>query len=606
LDHSPDKLTKVRGIGKRRLEKIKASWEVQKGIKKIMLFLQEYSINPSLAAKIYKTYEDDSINVIKKNPFKLVDDIWGVGFKTADTIAQKLGFAKESYYRCRSGIVYVLNQMADNGHCFAFQASLIPKAAAMLEVDQEIIANTLSKMIKDEDLIPDDGDLVYLPPFFYAETNVANRIGKLIDSGGKSPLSLPCSIEDIGKGAGIEYDEVQVEAIRQAVESKVMVLTGCPGTGKTTVTKGIIEVLKQAKLDILLAAPTGRAAKRMSEATGVEAMTIHRLLEYSPRDGYGRNEHNPLEGGALIVDESSMIDIILMNSLIKAVPVTMRLILVGDIDQMPSVGAGNVLKDIIDSGVVPVVRLTKIFRQAQSSRIITNAHKINEGKFPVISNGKDTDFFFISDEDQDHAAEQIVDLVAKRLPKAYKVSPFDIQVLSPMKKGITGTGNLNTMLQAAINSSNPGLSRGGIEYRLGDRVMQVRNNYDKEVFNGDIGTIKAVDLEEETITVEFDGREVEYEAVDLNELVLSYAATIHKAQGSEFPIVIMPVSMSHYVMLQRNLVYTGITRAKQILVIVGTKKALAYAIRNVVITKRNSRLCARLKGECPAKAVNTV
>ena len=394
---------------------------------------------------------------------------------------------------------------------------------------------------------------------------------------------------------GIEYDDVQVDAIRQAVNSKVMVLTGGPGTGKTTTTQGIIAALKDMGLKILLAAPTGRAAKRMSEATGMEAKTIHRLLEYNPADGYKRNDENPIEGDVLIVDECSMIDILLMNNLVKALSESMRLILVGDIDQLPSVGAGNVLRDIIESGQVPVVRLTRIFRQAQSSRIVMSAHAINEGRFPDISNGMNTDFFFIKNEDADSVAAAIVNLVKNRLPKSYQMPLSKIQVLTPMQRGVVGSANLNLVLQEALNPSKEGLNRGGYNYRKGDRVMQIRNNYDKEVFNGDLGYVESVNMEDRTLTVNFEDRRVEYDISELDELSLAYATTIHKAQGSEYPIVVMPVLMKHYVMLQRNLIYTGITRAKKICVLIGSTKALAYAIRNLTVSDRNTKLKERMQ-----------
>ena len=383
-------------------------------------------------------------------------------------------------------------------------------------------------------------------------------------------------------------------AIRQAITSKVMVLTGGPGTGKTTTTQGIIAALQATGMKILLAAPTGRAAKRMSEATGMDAKTIHRLLEFNPKDGYKRNSENPLDGDALIVDECSMIDIILMYNLLKAIPLHMRLILVGDVDQLPSVGAGNVLRDIIDSKQIPVVRLTRIFRQAQSSRIVMNAHAINQGRYPDTSNGKESDFFFMPVEDPAQVSETIVRLVKDRLPNAYQMPVGNIQVLTPMQRGGVGATHLNIALQEALNTSKAGINRGGFTFRKGDRVMQIRNNYDKEVFNGDLGYVEEVDLEERTLLADFDGKTVEYEASELDELTLAYATTIHKSQGSEYPIVIMPVLMSHYVMLQRNLIYTGITRAKKICIIVGTAKALAYAIHNMTVLKRNTKLKERL------------
>ena len=452
----------------------------------------------------------------------------------------------------------------------------------------------MTHAIETEDLML-DGTGIYLPPFYYAECGTANRLSTLVHT--KEVGSIFTARFDLAKlqrETGIEYDEVQVEAIRQAIASKVMVLTGGPGTGKTTTTKAIIAALQSAGMRILLAAPTGRAAKRMSEATGMEAKTIHRLLEYNPQDGYKRNDENPLEGDALIVDECSMIDIILMNNLTKALPTTMRLVLVGDIDQLPSVGAGNVLRDIIDSGVIPVVRLTRIFRQAQTSRIVMSAHAINRGCFPDISNGQHTDFFFMKQEEPEKVAETIVSLVRDRLPKAYRQPAANIQVLTPMQRGVVGAANLNIALQQALNHNTAALVRRGYTYKEGDRVMQLRNNYDKDVYNGDLGYVRSVDMEERTLTVDFDGQMVEYEASELDELTLAYATTIHKSQGSEYPIVVMPVLMTHYVMLQRNLIYTGITRAKKICVLVGQTKALAYAIHNMKVLKRNTRLKKRL------------
>ena len=589
-----ERLYEVPGIGKKRVEKISESWEKQKDIKNVMLFLQGFGVSTAYAAKIYRQYGKESIDKVKENPYRLADDIWGIGFKTADGIARKMGYEMNDERRLRSGLIYTLNQLADEGHCYAEEEQLIATARQLLEADEECIHTAMTHAIETEDLML-DGTGIYLPPFYYAECGTANRLSTLVHT--KEVGSIFTARFDLAKlqrETGIEYDEVQVEAIRQAIASKVMVLTGGPGTGKTTTTKAIIAALQSAGMRILLAAPTGRAAKRMSEATGMEAKTIHRLLEYNPQDGYKRNDENPLEGDALIVDECSMIDIILMNNLTKALPTTMRLVLVGDIDQLPSVGAGNVLRDIIDSGVIPVVRLTRIFRQAQSSRIVMSAHAINRGCFPDISNGQHTDFFFMKQEEPEKVAETIVSLVRDRLPKAYRQPTANIQVLTPMQRGVVGAANLNMALQQALNYNTAALVRGGYTYKEGDRVMQLRNNYDKDVYNGDLGYVRSVDMEERTLTVDFDGQTVEYEASELDELTLAYATTIHKSQGSEYPIVVMPVLMTHYVMLQRNLIYTGITRAKKICVLVGQTKALAYAIHNMKVLKRNTRLKERL------------
>lgn len=587
------RLYEVPGIGQKRVEKIAESWEKQKDIKNVMLFLQGYGVSTAYAAKIYRQYGKESIDTVKTNPYKLADDIWGIGFKTADTIASKMGYEKNDLRRLKSGVTCTLSRMAEEGNVYAEEEQLVKSAIELLDADETPVRQAISEMLQSEDLIA-DAEAIYMPPFYYAEVGTANRLNKLLDCVEGSLFNVIPDISVISKQTGIEYDEVQAEAIREAVSSKVMVLTGGPGTGKTTTTQGIIAALKAMGLRILLAAPTGRAAKRMCEATGMEAKTIHRLLEYNPKDGYKRNDDNPLEGDALIVDECSMIDLLLMNNLMKAIPAGMRLVLVGDIDQLPSVGAGNVLRDIIDSKRIPVIRLTRIFRQAQESRIVMSAHAINKGVFPDTSNGKHTDFFFIQQDDPEQAVDTIVKLVKERLPNAYKRPTSDIQVLTPMQRGVVGAANLNMALQTVLNPGQVSLNRSGYSFRQGDRVMQLRNNYDKEVFNGDLGYIERVDMEDRTLFVCFDGRTVEYDVSELDELTLAYATTIHKSQGSEYPIVVMPVLMTHYVMLQRNLIYTGITRAKKICVLVGTKKALSFAIRNLSVLKRNTKLKERL------------
>lgn len=594
IEDTPERLNEVDGIGKKRVEMIVKSWEQQKEIKNIMLFLQGHEVSTSFAAKIYKTYGNDSIEIVKSNPYRLADDIWGIGFKTADSIASKLGFDKNCFTRCRSGILYTLNQLADEGHVYAEKEQLIAKSTELLNTEWEAVTDALEKILNTNDLILDE-EAIYLPPFYMAETGVARRLKLLNDSPALIDTNLKVNIPKLQEKIGIEYDEIQAQGIQQAVNAKVMVLTGGPGTGKTTTTLGIIRILQIMGLRILLAAPTGRAAKRMTETTGMEAKTIHRLLEFKPPEGYQKNENSPLDGDVLIVDESSMIDIILMNSLLKAIPPHMKLILVGDIDQLPSVGAGNVLRDIIDSEQFPVIRLTKIFRQAQSSRIIMNAHRINAGEFPNLSNGRNTDFFYIEEEEPELAAKKIVELVKYRLPKYCHTAPSDIQVLSPMQRGVVGAANLNILLQEAINQSDKCLYRAGCSFRQNDKVMQIRNNYDKEVFNGDIGIISSIDFENRRLTVIFDNRAVEYDVTELDELVQAYAITIHKSQGSEYPVVVMPVMMTHFVMLQRNLIYTGITRAKKMLVLVGTKKAISYAVKHITVTKRNTKLKERLK-----------
>ena len=652
IEESPDELLKVPGIGRIRVERIKKSWQDQKEIKNIMLFLQSHEVSTAHATKIFKTYGSESIAIVKENPYRLADDIWGIGFKTADAIAQKMGIGKDKFIRLRSGILYTLNKLAEAGHCYATRDQLLDKARELLEVERPEMELTLDEMIRTQDVIREvisekmpgslqerqmgslpgkqpqslpgslpgkqpgslqgkqpeslQGSLpggereaaIYLPPFYFAESGCAKRLIRLMNAGRQLDVKPEEILQRVLAQSQVTYDEIQQEAIRTAISSKVMVLTGGPGTGKTTSTLGIISAYRLAGCKILLAAPTGRAAKRMSEATGMEAKTIHRLLEYKPPEGYQKKEENPLEGDVLILDECSMIDILLMYNLLKAIPDHMSLILVGDIDQLPSVGAGNVLRDIIDSGRVPVVRLTRIFRQAQGSRIIMNAHRINKGQAIDMRGGRDSDFFFAAKETNQEVIQTLVGYCTRNLPRYYGVDPLqDIQVLTPMQKGECGAVNLNQVLQEAMNPSQPFLRRGGTQYRLKDKVMQIRNDYDKEVFNGDIGTICRVDTEERELTVRFEDREVVYDVSELDELVLAYAVTIHKAQGSEYPIVVMPITMSHFVMLQRNLLYTGVTRAKKILVILGEKRAISYAIRNETTTSRNTHLAQRLKAD---------
>ena len=593
IDSQPEKLLEIPGIGKERLRRIRESWEQQKEVKNIMIFLQNYGVSTAFATKIFKTYGNDSIRVVRENPFRLADDIWGIGFKTADALAEKMGWQKDDPLRCRSGLFYTLNQLSEDGHVYATREQLTQAAAELLEVDPAPVEKAVDLAITQADLV-EEKDAIYLPAFHHAEKGVADKLLQLLHV--PVQMSLPnLDFDRIQRETGIAYDDIQKMAITTALSQNVVIITGGPGTGKTTITRGILQALQQSRQKVLLAAPTGRAAKRLSEATGKDAKTIHRLLEFKPPQGYQRNADHPLEGDVLIVDEASMIDIILMNALLNAIPEEMKLVIIGDTDQLPSVGPGNVLRDMIESDVIPVVRLTRIFRQAQRSRIVMNAHRINEGKFPNISNGRDTDFFFLEQEDPEAAAEEIVNLIENRLPRAYGLSPFEIQILTPMQRGVIGAAALNTRLQQLLNPQEQVLHRGGIAFGQRDKVMQIRNNYDKDVYNGDIGTVTKVDLDERMLYAEFDGRTVSYEVSELNELVLAYATTVHKSQGSEYPIVIMPIMMSHFVMLQRNLIYTGITRAKKIMILVGQKKALAYCIHNLTVDQRNSRLCQRLQ-----------
>ena len=622
IEENPDSLIEVPGIGRLRVDRIKESWAEQKEIKNIMLFLQSHDVSTSHATKIYKTYGNQSIEIVKENPYRLADDIWGIGFRTADIIAGKMGFGEERFARLRSGIMYALNQLADEGHCYGTREQVLTAAGELLKVDEALLVMTLDEMMRQRDVIvekmeePADKtavnmsdkpgtssaaetqieEAIYLQPFFFSEMGTAKRLDAILHGMRSFRIQPEGLLERIGKKTGMQYDDIQQQAILAAIRNKVLVLTGGPGTGKTTTTLGIIAAYREAGAGIILAAPTGRAAKRLSETTGMEAKTIHRLLEVKPPNGYQRNEENPLEGDVLIVDECSMIDIILMYNLLKAVPDDMTLILVGDVDQLPSVGAGNVLSDIIASGCIPVVKLERIFRQAQGSRIIMNAHRINKGQAIDTRGGRNADFFFAAQETPEEAADLIVKYVSENLPRYYHADPIrDIQVLTPMQRGLVGAVNLNQRLQDTLNRTRIFLRRGGTEYRIHDKVMQIRNDYNKEVYNGDIGFISSVDMDERELTVNFEGRDVTYDATELDELVLAYACTIHKSQGSEYPIVVMPFMMTHYIMLHRNLLYTGVTRAKKILVLVGEKKAVSMAINNNKAVGRNTRLKERIR-----------
>ena len=610
IENEIEKLAGVDGIGKKRIEMIKKAWEDQKEIREVMIFLQAHGVGSGYATKIFKQYGNRSIKIVKENPYRLATDIFGIGFLTADRIAEKLGFSKDSELRAEAGILYVLHQLADEGHVYYPYEPLVKKCQEVLGVDREVIVKALdaiaaAKMIVIEDLKEgvedsrENNKAVYLAKFHLSETSIVTRMKTLIKS--------PKSIRKIDSGKAIEWVQKQltitlaakqVEAMRCAAENKVMIITGGPGTGKTTIINAILKIFSTLRVKIMLAAPTGRAAKRMSEATGHEAKTIHRMLEYSIRKGgFQKNEEKPLDCDLLVVDETSMIDTILMHHLLKAIPPGATFILVGDVNQLPSVGAGNVLKDIMASGQIQVVELNEIFRQAKESLIIVNAHKINSGLLPSFkSSGKKLDdFYFIEQEDPEEVLRIILELTKERIPRRFGFDPVDdIQVLTPMHKGIVGAGNLNVELQKVLNPGENGVSRGGFSFRINDKVMQVKNNYDKEVFNGDIGRIASIDLEDQEMTISFDGRQVPYGFTDLDEIVLAYAVSVHKSQGSEYPAVVMPILTQHYVLLQRNLVYTAVTRGRQLVVMVGTVKALAIGVRNDKTRKRYTYLRQRL------------
>lgn len=658
LDNNIERLLEIKGISPKKLKRIKDSWQ-ENSIRRIaFVFLLKYGVSYKLADKIYRTYEEKTITIMSANPYKAADDVKGIGFPTADEIAEKMGIEKNSPLRIESGIKYALDQLAMKGHVFGYREQVVTEAMGkeVLDLqDKNLVSLTLSDMLAKKDL-GCEMDCIYLPQLLKAENYCAEKLKKLASVPAEDYLyrriwyerqrsgnpDLSVDVSGMAEELGIQYDDVQLYAIRTAAASKGMVLTGGPGTGKTTVTQGIIEVFKKFKLHILLAAPTGRAAKRASESTGMEAKTIHRLLGYSGSGTFEHNEEHPLEGDVLIIDESSMVDIRLMSSLLKAVPENMRLILIGDVNQLPSVGPGTVLKDIIDSGVFPVVRLTKIFRQAAESHIITNAHRINDGLFPVIDDSDPKNDFFLEIMDKkgekleaseiaERTAQAIIKLLTDTIPNMYHIQLRDIQILAPMRNGSAGTIALNKLAQEALNPEGPSIAFEGYSYRKGDRVMQTKNDYEKGVFNGDIGYIVAVNLEKELLKVEFldtDKQEtdskfwldywdmdeedeeedegigahgpnpyVTYSRNDLENLDPAYAITIHKSQGSEFPAVIMPFLNSHFVMLERNLLYTGVTRAKKYLFLKGQRNAIYKAVKTISMLSRNSNLRSKLQGD---------
>ena len=611
IEKETEKLTKVAGIGTKRIGMIKKAWEEQKEIREVMIFLQSHGVSSGYAAKIYKQYGNGSIKVVQENPYRLATDIYGIGFITADKIAENLGFAKDSDLRAAAGILYVLHELTDDGHVYYPYELLIGKCKEILEIDREIIVKAMGAIAVDKQIMIEDlnsdiefkenNKAVYLSGYHTAEKNLATRLKTLINAPQSiRKIDAEKAIGWIQEQLSINLAEKQIEAISCASKNKVMIITGGPGTGKTTIINAVLKIFSAIKANIMLAAPTGRAAKRMSETTGHEAKTIHRLLEYNMRKGgFQKNEENPLDCQLLIVDEASMIDTLLMHHLLKAIPPTATFIMVGDINQLPSVGAGNVLKDIIDSGIAPVVQLNEIFRQAKESSIITNAHIINEGRIPNLKSSPDKldDFYFIEQEDPQKNLEMIINLVKERIPKRFGFDSInDIQVLSPMHRGTVGSANLNLELQKALNPGDAGVMRGGRLFRINDKVMQIKNNYDKEVYNGDIGRITDIDAESQELKVSIDDREVVYDYSDLDELVHAYAVSIHKSQGSEYPAVVIPILTQHYVLLQRNLLYTGVTRGKKLVIIVGSKKAVAIAVKNNKTEKRYTLLMRRLIG----------
>ena len=597
IEQAPERLQEVAGIGPKRALRIRTGWAEQKVIREIMLFLHSHGVGTSRAVRIFKTYGADAVQVISENPYRLARDIRGIGFKSADQIAMRLGIEKTAMIRARAGISYALAEAMDEGHCGLPVDELHELAAALLEIPAEVVEAAIALELAEGAVVADTVEgrpCVFLAGLYRAEQGIAERLLRL--AGGRPPwpaIDPDRAIPWVEQKTGLILAASQREAVRLALRSKVLVITGGPGVGKTTLVNAILEILRARTQNIALAAPTGRAAKRMREATGLEAKTLHRLLEADPaRGGFKRHEEHQLDCELLVVDEVSMVDVPLLHSLLKAVPPRAALILVGDVDQLPSVGPGQVLADIIASAAVPVVRLTEVFRQAAQSRIITNAHRINQGLMPEPGHEPGSDFHLVRCQEPEDGVAKLLEIVARRIPARFGLDPIrDVQVLCPMNRGGLGARSLNLELQRLLNP--PGevrVERFGWIFGPGDKVMQVVNDYDKEVFNGDLGLVKAIDSEAGELVVDFDGREVAYDFGELDELVLAYATTVHKAQGSEYPAVVIPVTTQHYPMLQRNLLYTAVTRGRQLVVLVAQPKAVAIAVKGRLERRRWSKL----------------
>ncbi|MEV7355188.1 ATP-dependent RecD-like DNA helicase [Kitasatospora sp. NPDC091276] len=614
IENEPGRLIEVPGLGPKRTKKIAAAWEEQKAIKEVMVFLQGVGVSTSLAVRIYKQYGDASIGVVRNEPYRLASDVWGIGFLTADRIAQAVGIPHDSPERVKAGLQYALSQSSDQGHCYLPEERLIADGVKLLQVDVGLVIDCLAELVAAEGVVRESvpgeaGEAitaVYLVPFHRAEVSLANQLLRLLRSDSdRMPwfggVDWPVALEWLAKRTGADLAPEQEQAVRLALTERVAVLTGGPGCGKSFTVKSIVTLALAKRAKVVLAAPTGRAAKRLAELTGAEASTVHRLLELKPGGDAAYDRDRPLDADLVVVDEASMLDLILANKLVKAVPPGAHLLFVGDVDQLPSVGAGEVLRDLLaEGGPIPSVRLTRIFRQAQQSGVVTNAHRINEGR-PPLTDGL-PDFFLFAEDDAELAAGLTVDVVARRIPQRFGFDPRrDVQVLAPMHRGPAGAGNLNTLLQGAVTPAREGLAErrfGGRTFRVGDKVTQVRNNYDKGrngVFNGTVGVVTALSVDDQRLTVLTDeDEEVPYDFDELDELAHAYAVTIHRSQGSEYPVVVIPVTMSAWMMLQRNLLYTAVTRARKLVVLVGSRKAIAQAVRTVSAGRRHAALDHRL------------
>jgi len=600
LDEEPKRLNEIGGIGRKRINQILKSWKKHKNIREVMIFLQSYGISSTYAIKIYNYYGDNSINIIKVNPYRLSEDIFGIGFKTADKIALMAGIKKDSLFRIKAGIIHLLKSAEDQGHCYCPYEEFIEMVQGFLDTELDKVTSALKELESEGKVtvIKDDISKVYLTAIYNAEKYVSEKIKILLSDEGEHKAregkkeNIDQLIKDLAGRQGVVLDSTQIEAVRKAVTEKILIITGSPGTGKSTILDFVIKILKKENKKVLLGAPTGRASKRLCETTGRDAKTIHRLLNYNPKlNKFLKNDKDPVDADVVIIDEASMLDIRLMRSLLSAVKPETCIIFVGDVDQLPSVGAGNVLSDIINSGVVTVIELKKIYRQEGESLIIYNAHKVRDGQFPYIGKPRNNDFFFIEKDDPGEVVALILNLLIERIPKSFNYDPFhDVQVLVPTNKGIVGVNNLNSEIQNILNSTTRKVLKGNTKYGLNDKVIQLKNNYEKDVYNGDIGFISDIDFEMEEIKVTFNGRTVSYDFYELDEISLSYAISIHKSQGSEFKCTIIPILTSHYMLLQRNLLYTAITRARELAILVGNKKAIGMAVNRNVVEKRYTSL----------------